>query len=206
MSPFDASKFLENLLWLKPELLLTLVSFVLLGLSVTLPAAARRSAGWVALIGIVVAAVLVASYTPAVGFAVPKLDPGSPAGGFLDAEGRASFVLDGFAVVLKLIFLLGAALCVLMAMRFLDIEGAQAGEFYAIVVFAVLGMMFLASGNDFATIYIGLETMALSSYVLVGFTRGSRTSNEAAFKYFLLGAFASAILLYGVSLVFRTCT
>ncbi len=202
MEAFDASVFLGNLTWLKPELLLVVLGFVLLGLSVTLPADSRRWAGYVALVGLAVAALLTAGYDPRIHLPGPKLDAGMMVGAFADGAGRPAFLADGFAMVFKLIFLAGAALCVLMAMRFLDLEGAQAGEFYAVVVFAVVGMMFLASGNDFATIYIGLETMALSSYVLVGFSKANRKSNEAALKYFLLGAFASALLLYGVSLVY----
>src|SRR4029079_5159996 len=107
-------------------------------------------------------------------------------------------------LVLKAVFVAGAILCVLMAARFLEMEEPRSGELYAVFVFAVVGMMFLASGNDFATIYIGLETMALASYVLVAFTKGNRRSTEGAFKYFLLGAVASAVLLYGISLVYGT--
>jgi len=162
----------------------------------------RRWAGAVALVGLLVAGALVASYAPSVPFGGPKIRSGAAEEGFADAAGRPAFVMDGFALVFKLIFLAGAVLCILMAMRFLDLEGAQAGEFYAMVVFAVLGMMLMASGNDFASIYIALETMALSVYVLVGFAKADRKSNEAALKYFLLGAFASGILLYGISLVY----
>ncbi len=204
MQGFDPSVFLKSLLWLKPELFLTLLGFVLLGLSAVLPEGKRRFVGVVALTGLAVAAVVVASYAPGFPFGGPKVAAGSAAGGFPDAAGHAGFLADGFSVVLKLVFLLGAALCVLMAMRFLDVEGAQGGEFYAMVVFAVLGMSILASGNDFVTLYLGLETMALAVYTLVGFTRANRKSSEAALKYFLLGAFASGILLYGMSLVYGT--
>ncbi len=204
MAGFDPSVFLSNLAWLKPELLLTVVGFLLLGLGAVLPPELRRATGIVALLGLAMAAVLVASYLPGVPFGGPKLQAHDPAGVFLDGAGRASFVADGFSIVFKLIFLIGAAFCVLLAMRYLDWEGVQSGEFYALVVFAVLGMMFLASGNDFLTIYIGLETMALSSYVLVGFSKFKRRSNEAALKYFLLGAFASGVLLYGISLIYGT--
>ncbi len=202
MAAFDSRALLENLLWLKPEILLTLVSFALLALAVVVPKEGQRWTGLFALAGLVVAAILVALYFPAVPFSGPKVPSDGVAGAFADGAGHPAFLADGFSLVFKAIFLLGAALCVLLALRFLDLEGAQAAEFYALVLFAVLGMMFLASGNDFATIYIGLETTALSSYVLVGFTKAQRKTNEAALKYFLLGVFASAILLYGISLVF----
>jgi NADH-quinone oxidoreductase subunit N len=204
MSGFDAGPIVESLKWLKPELLLAVVGFVLLALAATLPVDRRRWAGSVALVGLFLAAILVAAYAPGFPVAAPKIAPGASLGGFPDAAGHPAFLVDGFAVVFKLIFLAGAALCVLMAMRFLDLEGVQAGEFYALLVFATLGMMLLASANDFATMYISLETMALSVYALVGFTKANRKSNEAALKYFLLGAFASAILLFGISLVFGT--
>ncbi len=202
MGAFDSRVVLESLVWLRPEILLTLVGFAILGLAVVVPKEQQRWAGSLAVVGLIVAGTLVALYTPAVPFSGPKVDAGGAVGAFLDPSGHPALVVDGFSIVLKIIFLAGAVLTVLLAMSFLDVEDAQAAEFYALVLFAVLGMMFLASGNDFATIYIGLETMALSSYVLVGFTRSSRATNEAALKYFLLGAVASAVLLYGISLVF----
>jgi len=202
MAPFDPAVFIDNLAWMKPELLLTLLGFAVLGMAVAARTASRRAAAGVALVGLILAAVLVVSYLPGVPFGGPKIEPGVEAGGFSNAAGDPSFLADGFSLVLKLIFLIGAVLAVLMAVRYLDQEGAQAGEFYAILMFAVVGMMFLASGNDFATIYIGLETMALASYVLVGFSKGNRKANEAALKYFILGALASGVLLYGFSLVY----
>jgi NADH-quinone oxidoreductase subunit N len=204
MTGFDPTVFLSNLACLKPELFMTILGFVLMALAVAVPRELRWSIGIVAVVGLIVAAILVAAYFPAFPMGGPKMEPSVRAGAFTDAAGRPAFVADGFAMVFKLIFLIGGALCVLLAMRYLDHEGIQAGEFYAIVVFAILGMMFLASGNDFATIYIGLETMALSSYILVGFNKFNRRSNEAALKYFLMGAFASGVLLYGISLVYGT--
>jgi NADH-quinone oxidoreductase subunit N len=187
---------------MRPELLLTLVGLVVLALAVALPAERRHWAAGVALVGVVAAGALAVAYLPGVPIDGPKIVSGEAIGGFHDGAGRPAFLADGFSVVFKIVFLIGAGLCILMSVRYLDHEGAQCGEFYAVVLFAVVGMMFLASGNDFATIYIGLETMALSSYVLVGFSKGSRKSNEAALKYFILGALASGILLYGFSLVY----
>src|SRR5919199_2879298 len=110
--------------------------------------------------------------------------------------------IDGFAVVFKLIFLVAAALTVAVSIRYLDVEGEQRGEYYALTLFATVGMMFLASGYDLIVLYISLELMALTFYVLVGYTKRERQSNEAGMKYFLLGAFSSGILLYGMSLLF----
>jgi NADH-quinone oxidoreductase subunit N len=110
--------------------------------------------------------------------------------------------IDGFALLFKAIFLVGAALAIAISTRYLDIEGEQHGEYYALVLFATVGMMFLACGYDLIVLYISLELMALTFYVLVAFTKREKRSNEAAMKYFLLGAFSSGILLYGMSLLY----
>src|SRR5205823_8805558 len=82
------------------------------------------------------------------------------------------------------------------------IEGASPGEYYFLILCATLGMMIMAGGIELITIFIGLETMAVSFYILVGFIKPSQRSNEAAVKYFLLGAFSLGILLYGMSLLY----
>ena len=110
--------------------------------------------------------------------------------------------IDGFALLFKAIFLVAAGLAIGISTRYLDIEGEQHGEYYALVLFATVGMMFLACGYDLITLYIGLELMALTFYVLVAFTKREKKSNEAAMKYFLLGAFSSGVLLYGMSLLY----
>jgi NADH-quinone oxidoreductase subunit N len=86
--------------------------------------------------------------------------------------------------------------------RYLDVEHENHGEYYALMLLSVAGMMCMAGGSDIVLIFIGLETMALSTYVLVGFLRRDRRSNEAALKYFLLGAFSSGIFAYGLSLMY----
>src|SRR6186997_1367881 len=110
--------------------------------------------------------------------------------------------VDRFALFFKVIFLGSAALTVLMSVRYLDVEGTRAGEYYFLILCATLGMMFMAGGTDLITLFIGLETMAISFYILTGFLKPSRRSNEAAVKYFLLGAFSLGILLYGMSLMY----
>jgi NADH-quinone oxidoreductase subunit N len=113
-----------------------------------------------------------------------------------------TLVLDPFAIFFKLIFLVAAALAIGLSLKYLDIERENHGEYYALILFATMGMMFMAGAVDLVTLYIGLETMAIATYVLVGFLRSSQRSNEASMKYFLLGAFSSAILLYGMSLLY----
>ena len=89
-----------------------------------------------------------------------------------------------------------------MSMRYLEIEHENHGEFYSLLLFSVVGMMCMAAGFDVVLIFIGLELMAISTYVLVGFLRTDRRSNEAALKYLLLGAFSSGIFAYGLSLFY----
>jgi len=104
-----------------------------------------------------------------------------------------SMVVDRFAIYFWYLFLAGAAVSILISVRYLEIENEHHGEFYALLLFSVVGMMVMASGFDVVLIFIGLELMAISTYVLVGFLRRDRRSNEAALKYLLLGAFSSGI-------------
>ena len=113
-----------------------------------------------------------------------------------------ALVLDPFSIFFKGIFLVAAALSIAISLKYLDIERENHGEYYALILFATMGMMFMAGAVDLVTLYIGLETMAIATYVLVGFLRGNQRSNEASMKYFLLGAFSSGILLYGMSLLY----
>ena len=90
-----------------------------------------------------------------------------------------------------------------MSIRYLATEGAASpGEYYFLILCATLGMMIMAGGIDLITIFIGLETMAVSFYILAGYIKPNQRSNEAAVKYFLLGAFSLGILLYGMSLMY----
>src|SRR5499427_8430529 len=111
-------------------------------------------------------------------------------------------VVDGFFLVFAAIVLAATALVALLSIRYLDVEREQEGEYYALLLLACIGMMFMASGNDLIVLFLGLETMALSFYVMTGFLRSNKRSNEAAMKYLLLGAFSTGILAYGFSLLY----
>jgi NADH-quinone oxidoreductase subunit N len=100
------------------------------------------------------------------------------------------------------LFLAGTAVSILMSVRYLETEHENHGEYYALMLLSVAGMMCMAAGSDVVLIFIGLELMAISTYVLVGFLRRDRRSNEAALKYLLLGAFSSGIFAYGLSLFY----
>ncbi len=113
-----------------------------------------------------------------------------------------SIVIDPFFIFFGFLFLASTALVILLSVSYMEIEQEQHGEYYALMLFATVGMMFLACGNDLIVLFIGLETMALSFYVLTGFLRRNRRSNEAAMKYLLMGAFSSGILAYGFSILY----
>ena len=113
-----------------------------------------------------------------------------------------SLYVDRFAMYFWYLFLASAAITILMSVRYLDLEDEQHGEYYALILMSVVGMMCMAAGIDIVLLFIGLELMAISIYVLVGFLRRDRRSNEAALKYLLLGAFSSGIFAYGLSLLY----
>ncbi len=113
-----------------------------------------------------------------------------------------SLLVDRLAIYFWYLFLAGTAIAIVGSVHYLDLEDEHHGEYYALLLLSVVGMMCMAAGIDVVLIYIGLELMAISSYVLVGFLRRDRRSNEAALKYFLLGAFSSGIFAYGLSLFY----
>jgi NADH-quinone oxidoreductase subunit N len=170
--------------YILPELVLTAGALVLLVADVLLP---RGSKALPALTLAVLGATLV-SLVPFAGTHVEV------------AHGLIA--VDSFALFFKVVFLGAAALTVLMSVHYLEIEGASPGEYYFLILCATLGMMIMAGGIDLVTSFIGLETMAVSFYILAGFIKPNQRSNEAAVKYFLLGAFSLGILLYGMSLMY----
>src|ERR1044071_2409241 len=179
-----------NLQLIVPELILTVCACVALVMEVILPYRKSKLTAYFSLAGIALAFVsLVVQWW--------YLRSALPFDGFY-----GMVRIDGFALLFKAIFLVSAALAIGISTRFLDIEGEQHGEYYSLILFATVGMMFIACGYDLISLYISLELMALTFYVLVAFTKRQRKSNEAAMKYFLLGAFSSGVLLYGMSLIY----
>ena len=115
---------------------------------------------------------------------------------------QGSVTVDGFGIFFNWIFLIAAMLVALVSYHYLEISGEHHGEYYSLILFAQCGMYFLATGTDLITLFIGLELMALCFYILVGFLRADKRSNEAAMKYLLLGAFSSGFLVYGFSVLY----
>jgi NADH-quinone oxidoreductase subunit N len=113
-----------------------------------------------------------------------------------------SLTIDGLAVFFNWLFIATVVLIALISYLYLEIEREHHGEYYGLMLLAQSGMFFLAAGTDLVTIFVGLELMAVSFYVLVGFLRSDRRSNEAAMKYLLLGAFSTGFLVYGFSLLY----
>jgi NADH-quinone oxidoreductase subunit N len=177
--------------FIMPEGILTLFACAALVLDVMLPRNRKKVVSVVCLAG--------------TGFSFVSLwilysgivSQGAPRTAFYDM-----IVLDTYAVVFKSMFLIGAALSILLSMKYLDVEGEQRGEYYSLILFSVIGMMFMASAVDLLTLFISLELMAVSVYILVGYFRRDQKSNEASMKYFLLGAFSSGVLLYGISMIY----
>lgn len=112
------------------------------------------------------------------------------------------FVDDTLADVLKLMILLGSAVMFVYTRQYMQQRNLMGGEYYALVLFAVLGMMVMVSGQSLLTIYMGLELLSLCLYALVALDRDNAQASEAAMKYFVLGALASGMLLYGMSMIY----
>jgi NADH-quinone oxidoreductase subunit N len=173
------------------DLLVLLPELVLTGAGLALVVAARRVArAWVAA-GVAIAAAAVAIYS---GFAFSMAGPSMGFGG--------TVTTDGYALFFKGLFAANLALVALLSVRHFDAERVRPAEYHSLLLLASTGMMLTASAAEFLVLYLGLELMSLCAYVLVGITRDKAVSNEAAMKYFLLGSFASVLLLYGISLVY----
>jgi NADH-quinone oxidoreductase subunit N len=175
---------------IKPEILLTIFGLAILGLDFLLDKHEKYWNAVTALIGLTFAGVKLVLFWRDIGVVGAYQ-------GFSD-----SFALDTFSVFLNLVIVVATALVVLISVKYLEIENAHYGEYYALLLFSAVGMMFMASGTDLIVLFLALELMALCEYVLTGFLRSKRRSNEAAVKFFLLGAFSSGLLLYGMSLLY----
>ena len=111
-------------------------------------------------------------------------------------------IIDGMASILKLAIAISVAMVIVYSRAYLAARKLFTGEFITLILFATLGMMVMVSANHFISLYLGLELLALSSYAMVALNRDSATSTEAAMKYFILGALASGLLLYGLSMIY----
>lgn len=186
-----------DIVHLAPELSLVITAVVLSLLDLAMPRSVSRTLlGWLALVGTAVSAAFVIGD-------IAMLNPGgaepvSPISLLGD-----SWRIDDFANLFKLLFLAGTALILFMSIgNVKEDEIPHSGEFYYLFLPATIGTMVMASSGDLITLFVGLELLSITSYVLVGMRKKRYASNEAAFKYVVTGAISSAIILYGMSFLY----
>jgi len=176
-----------------PEIVLTIAASLLL----IAPVIGAREWGWSAKWWTLSLLAITGGSVIACSWAVMNIQP-SPAL-------NAMFALDSFSIFFKMLFIAAIFLIVLLSDDFLAEARYSPWEYYSLLCFALCGMMFMVSGTSLIAIYVGLELMSLSSYILAGFFKNEKKSTEAAMKYFVLGAVSSGILLYGLSLIYGVC-
>ncbi len=176
-SPAELFRFLpETLLALAGTLIMVLTPFT---------GKRRNPLGYLAMTGLAAALVAAVMANAAPGYAF-----------------RGMLVVDGFATFFRVLVIVVGMLVLLCSYPYLRREEADSGEYYALVLFSVAGQCVMAAGNELIMIFLGLEISSIASYVLAGFLRDDRRANESAIKYFLLGSFATAFLLYGVAWIY----
>ena len=183
----------NDVVFLLPEIVLSIGASLLLLAPVTGQRRNSAAAKWAMLVvlGVTAATVLYCSYA---------------VGGLTQTRGfGAMFALDAFSIFFKMLFIAAVAMVALLSDDFLQEGRYSTWEYYSLLGFALCGMMFMVSGVHLIAIYIGLELMSLSSYILAGYFKNEEKSTEAAMKYFILGAVSSGILLYGMSLIYGVC-
>jgi NADH-quinone oxidoreductase subunit N len=158
-----------------------------------IPTGKKRMTGYLAIAGLVAAAV-VALAVGAQEQPAAAMGPDAPFGGMM--------VLDHFALVLTLIFLLVGGISIALSLDYLPRHNIERGEYYPLILFAVGGMILLAQGNNLIMLFLGLELLSITLYVLTAFAYPRLSSEEAGMKYLLLGAFAAGFFVYGIALIF----
>jgi len=176
---------LPNLIPALPEILLALAGMALLMLGVFRKGDATRQVGYLTLAVFAAAAVLALMF-----------------GGPRQVTFNGLFITDAFAVFAKLMVFGASAATLILALKWMEQENAARFEFPVLVIFAVLGMCAMISANDFLSLYMGLETQSLALYLIAAYQRDTTRSTEAGLKYFVLGALASGLFLYGASLIY----
>ncbi len=174
-----------NLQAIMPSLVLSAFGMILLMISVFSKRGRTTHVAWLS-----VAALVITGMITLAGWNHPQ-------SGF-----AGSVLLDNFATFFSMICIVAATLTILMSDDYLKREDFPVGEYYPLILFTTAGAMWMASGTDLMTIFLGLEVLSVSLYVLAGFFRDKLSSNEAGLKYFFLGAFSTGFLLYGVALLY----
>ncbi|HLA12560.1 MAG TPA: NADH-quinone oxidoreductase subunit N [Pyrinomonadaceae bacterium] len=177
-----------NLILILPELIVCGLAVTVMLVDAFARPAQRWLTGGLSLVGLFLAAMTV------VGLWISSPGTTSAFNGMI--------VLDALRLSFTLVFLLVSALIVLVSVVWVEDERLPAGEFHSLLLFATVGMMLMASGGDLVIIFLGLEILSIATYVMAGFRRTDVRSNESSMKYFILGSFASAFLLYGIALIY----
>jgi NADH-quinone oxidoreductase subunit N len=174
-----------NIQRLAPEIVLCFFGVLIMVVDPFVSAARKRSLAWLGFIGALAALGCVR---------LAASIPGPAYSGLMR--------VDAFSIFVHVVVIGAAALVILGSVQYLEDEGIQHGEYYALVLFATAGMGILAGANELVTAFVGLEMSSISSYILAGFRKRAIQSNEASLKYFILGSFATAFFLYGIAMVY----
>lgn len=182
MNPIPASDYIRIL----PEIILSIFGIaVMMADPLLAPKASRKPLGVLAFIGTVAAAIASAAIAPYAGDAFFGM-----------------VRLDEFSIFFHFLIAVISAVVILASFEYLDVQRIRRGEYYGLILFGAVGMMFMSSATELVLIFIALEISSISTYILAGFRRRIATSSESSLKYFLLGSFATAFFLYGVALMF----
>jgi len=168
-----------------PELILTVAGTLIMLLEVLMGKRSRAILGYFSLL-----ALLAAVWGSVIAF-----ETGGPAFGGL-------LIVDGYASFFRVLVIAVGILVILQSFNYLDREKANHGEYYALILFSIVGQCVMASANELIMVFIGLEISSIATYVLADFLRDDRRNNESSIKYFLLGSFATAFLLYGIAWIY----
>ncbi|MEN6371041.1 MAG: NADH-quinone oxidoreductase subunit N [Armatimonadota bacterium] len=179
--PFSAADWVVVI----PEIILIVTAAIILMLDAFAKRASDKASPWVALIGCIAGLV-------AVGFMWGRHLSGF--GGML--------IADNFSELVKMVILTAAALAILLSVDYARREEFQQGEYYSLMLLSTVGMLFLASSANLIMVFLSLEILSIALYIMAGFATGRQRSQEAGMKYFLLGSFSAAILIYGVALIY----
>jgi NADH-quinone oxidoreductase subunit N len=185
MTPFSLHAIDFQWLPILPFITIAIAAILVLLIGVRVPDDESDGLGWLAIAALAIAFVLTLSMS------------GQNATAFSGA-----IAIDDFAVFFELAILFVAAIVILMSLSYADEVRLPGAEYYSLILFAALGMMLMAAAGDLIIIFLGLETMSIAIYVLAGLKRTDPRSGEAAIKYFLLGAFSTGFLLYGIALLY----
>ena len=172
---------------IRPELVVAVAGIVVMVYDSFFPKQ-RFVSGAVSIVGLAIAAILLASmWTGAYD---------------VSTAWNGMVVHDSLRLSFSFVFLFVTAITILISTIWVERENVPVGEYHALLMFATFGMMLMAAGNDLVVIFLGLETLSIATYVMAGLRKGDLRSNESAMKYFILGSFASAFLLYGMALIY----